>query len=212
MESLRTDIDVRNVHITPLRPDDHRRRGFCCRVEKIQNYVRNNIRKQHEDYQVRAFVACYEASPDIIGFYYLCLTSYALATIDDSSDRKFGRVDAIPAVYLGMLAVDREYAGCGIGSMLMLHAMHTTAAIAARAGTYALTLDALDDTLVAFYKRFDFRTFKEGRTGLEMFLPLKVILAALAARIPSQPFPPQSEAAPAGLTLVTTTGAFPDRR
>jgi ribosomal protein S18 acetylase RimI-like enzyme len=128
---------------------------------------------------VRAYVACDGESHDIVGFFYLCLTSYELGEIDDKADKKFGYVAAVPAVYLGMIAVHNDYAGCGLGKMLMAHAMQITAEIAERAGTYALTLDALDERLVEYYKKFDFQTFKQGKNGLEMFLPVRTIIAAL---------------------------------
>lgn len=171
--------DLSSIRIEPLRSQDHKRRGFCCPVQNIQNYCHNNIHKQHDAYQVRAYVACDGDSHDIVGFYYLCLTSYELGDIDDKADKKFGYVAAVPAVYLGMIAVDDAYARCGLGKMLMAHAMQITAEIAERAGTYALTLDALDQNLVEYYKKFDFQTFKQGDTGLEMFLPIKSIIAAL---------------------------------
>jgi hypothetical protein len=53
----------------------------------------------------------------------------------------------------------------------MEDAMVRVASIADLAGTYALTLDALDEGLVAYYRQFGFESFKEG-TGLEMYLPL----------------------------------------
>lgn len=127
---------------------------------------------------MRAYVACDGDSPDIIGFYYLCLSSVGLGEIDDKSDDKFGRVEAVPVVYLGMIAVHTDWQSCGIGKMLMAHALGITAEIADRAGTYALTLDALDEKLVEYYSQFGFQTFKKAATGLEMFLPIGTILQA----------------------------------
>lgn len=187
--------DISNVHIEPLRAAEHIRRGFCCSVQKIQNYCRNNIHRQHDAYQVRAFVACDGDSLEVIGFYYLCLTSFVIGKIDDPSDDKFDRVKAVPAVYLGMIAVHDDYIGSGVGKMLMAHALHTTTEIADRAGTYALTLDALNEKLVEYYKKFDFQTFKQGETGLEMFLPLKSIQAAIAASELATMLPEKPEAA-----------------
>jgi hypothetical protein len=73
--------------------------------------------------------------------------------------------------------------------------LHTTTEIADRAGTYALTLDALNEKLVEYYKKFDFQTFKQGETGLEMFLPLKSIQAAIAASELTTMLPEKPEAA-----------------
>jgi GNAT superfamily N-acetyltransferase len=128
---------------------------------------------------VRAYVACVTGSPEIIGFYYLNLSSIAVGYLDDVSDGKFERYKAVPVVYLGMIAVHDECAGCGLGKKLMAHAIARSAEIGNLAGMYALTLDALDESLVTYYAQFDFRPFKQGQTGLEMFLPITTIRAAI---------------------------------
>jgi ribosomal protein S18 acetylase RimI-like enzyme len=130
---------------------------------------------------VRVFVACEGESLDVIGYYYLCLTSYKIGTVDDNADAKFRRVEAVPAVYLGMIGVHSDCQRIGIGKKLMRDAMLRTVQIAENAGTYALALDALDANLVTYYRdQFGFQSFKEG-CGLEMYLPLKTIQAALAS-------------------------------
>ena len=61
----------------------------------------------------------------------------------------------------------------------MQDAMSRTLVIADNAGTYALTLDALDENLAAYYgKKYGFERFADG--GLEMFLPLGTIRQAVA--------------------------------
>lgn len=173
-------IALEDIRIEPLRTKDHVRGAFSCTVPKIQNYCRNNIHKQHDAYQVRANVAVCGDCPDILGYYYLNLTSYKIGLIDDKADEKFGRVQAVPAVYLGMIGVHSDCQGMGIGKLLMRDAMLRTLQIAEHAGTYALALDALDAGLVAYYRQFGFQSFKETeKDGLEMFLPLKTIQTAV---------------------------------
>lgn len=175
--------DLSNIHIEPLR-STHERGGFCCSVKVIENYCRFNIRKQHDAYQVRAYVALDGDSQNLVGFYYLCLTSITIGvedgpSLDDASESKFSRVHAVPAVYLGMIASKEEYRGSGLGAVLMAHAIGTTSEIAERAGTYALTLDALNEKLVEYYKEFGFQTFKQSKTGLEMFMPIQTLMRAV---------------------------------
>jgi len=112
---------------------------------------------------VRAYVACVDGSPDIVGFYYLNVSSLKVGHVDDASDKKFDRFQAVPVVYLGMIAVHDDCAGYGIGKKLMGHAIQTSAEIADRAGMYALTLDALDDSLVTYYSQFDFFRSSKGK-------------------------------------------------
>jgi ribosomal protein S18 acetylase RimI-like enzyme len=171
-------LDVANITIQPLRKE-HKRGAFLCSNSTIQNYCRNNARRDHDAYKVRVYVACDGDSLEVLGYYYLCLTSYKVGKLGDHADSKFARVDAVPAVYLGMVGVHSDFARQGIGKLLMRDAMFRVAHIADLAGTYALTLDALDEDLVVYYRdQFGFQSFNEGN-GLEMFLPLLTIKAAL---------------------------------
>jgi GNAT superfamily N-acetyltransferase len=121
---------------------------------------------------------------DVLGYYYLNLTSYQIGKIDEKSDGKFARVAAIPAVYLGMIGVHSGFQKSGIGKKLMHDAMLRTIQIADNAGTYGLTLDALDENLVEYYSQFGFQVFRDPdkeKDGIEMYLPLKTIQSAIAS-------------------------------
>lgn len=179
------DFDLENVRIEPL-SRNHKRAAFLCREAKIQNFCRNNARQHNDNFLIRAFVACAPDSVEVLGFYYLSLTSYKIGDgdgtvqLDAASDEKFERVHAVPAVYLGMIGVHTPYERRGIGKVLMLDAIQRTVKIAQHAGLYALTLDAVSEDIAKYYaENFDFRTFQAGKNGLEMFLPLKTILAGL---------------------------------
>jgi GNAT superfamily N-acetyltransferase len=171
--------DIANVRIEPL-GDHHLRGAFLCKNQKIENFCKNNIKKQNNAYMIRAFVAVEGECNDVIGYYYLCLTSYAVGEIDETSDDKFRRVEAVPAVYLGMIGVHRDHDKQGIGRLLMLDAFNRTLVIAENAGTYGLTLDAVDEDVAGYYEaKYDFERFADG--GLEMFLPLGTMREALTA-------------------------------
>jgi GNAT superfamily N-acetyltransferase len=177
------EFDLESVHIEPI-AKKHKRSAFVCTNGTIQNYCRNNARQHNDDYMVRAFVACSGDSPEVLGYYYLALTSYKIGDsdnrLDDRSDVKFDRSKAVPAVYLGMIGVHTDYQGKGIGSLLMMDAIQRTAKISQHAGLYALALDAVDEAVAAYYSgKFGFKSFKGSTTGLEMFLPILEILAAL---------------------------------
>lgn len=177
-------IDLDNVKIVPLEKK-HERGAFSCSVQTIQNYFRNNVRKQHDAYQVRAYVAC-EAGSDVpIGFYYLCLSAYEADEVDATAEKKFQRAEAIPAVYLGMVAVDANVDAKGLGKKLMGDAMRKTAKIADIAGTYALTLDALNQRLVGYYQDLGFELFQTAEevtaesSEISMFITIRKIQVAI---------------------------------
>ena len=127
---------------------------------------------------IRAFVAVEGQSEEVIGYYYLCLTSYAIGEVDEVANQKFERVEAVPAVYLGMIGVHTDHDKQGVGRLLMLDAFKRTLIIADNAGTYGLTLDAVDEDVAKYYEtKYDFQRFADG--GLEMFLALGTLRASL---------------------------------
>lgn len=79
-----------------------------------------------------------------------------------------------------MIGVHRDHDKQGIGRLLMLDAFNRTLVIAENAGTYGLTLDAVDEDVAGYYEaKYDFERFADG--GLEMFLPLGTMREALTA-------------------------------
>lgn len=87
--------------------------------------------------------------------------------------------DAIPVSVIGRLAVDRGYAGRGLGSDLLADALRRIAAASTSIGIAAVLVQAKDDRARAFYlRRAEFLEFpQDSRT---LFLPIETIVAALA--------------------------------
>lgn len=123
---------------------------------------------------IKAYVARDQDDREVLGFYYLLNTSVEHGQLGPAGYAgEFIGLDKIPAVYMGMIGVHEPLARQGIGTLLMTHAFRRTLEIADLTGLWALTLDAVDDEAVAYYKRFDFRPFLEG--SREMYLPLGTI-------------------------------------
>lgn len=107
--------DPIDIEIEPLDPT-HERGAFCCASTlKIQNYCRNNARKDHGLYKVRVYVAVAPGTKKVLGFYSLTLKSLVPADVSEIANDKFARVAAVPAIYLAMIGVCDECAGGGSG-------------------------------------------------------------------------------------------------
>jgi len=120
---------------------------------------------------IRAYAACQEGSYDVLGFYYLLNTSVEHDQLGvHGGAAEFVDLDRIPAVYLGMIGVHQPLAKNGIGSRLMVDALKRTISLAEISGVWAMTLDALNEDVVPFYERFDFRRFRPD--SREMYLTL----------------------------------------
>lgn len=163
------------VTIKPLGREN--RGAFCCGLTKIDNFFKNNARKDHEKYKVRVFIAMAEGEECPVGFYSLCLTAYIPEDVGDDARDKFDRMKSVPAIYLAMLGVSKKHQRCGIGRCLMKDAFTRALNIAENAGAYALALEAYDESVASYYeKELEFSRFSVG--DLKMYMPLAVLRKA----------------------------------
>jgi GNAT superfamily N-acetyltransferase len=170
-------VDLAKVTIGPLDPQTDRA-AFCCGHDKINNFCRNNAKKQNAVNRVRVYDAHYEG--ELIGYYYLVASTHLPDVLSKEAAEKFGRVHKAPCIYLGMIGVRTDCKKNGVGKLLMLHAMQNTMRVADIVGVYALTLHADDDVLAAQYKRWGFESFIEDGDGERaMYMPLGTLRDAL---------------------------------
>ena len=70
---------------------------------------------------------------------------------------------------MGRLALDERFIGQGLGSILMMNALHRALEASRNIASFAVVVDALDDDAKAFYLHYDFIPF-EGYP-MKLFLP-----------------------------------------
>ncbi|MGP4727109.1 hypothetical protein ACSV5S_20790 [Agrobacterium deltaense] len=169
---------MENLIIEPL--GDHPRGAFCCTLDKIDNFFKNNARKSHEAYAQRIFVACSPENKTPLGFYALTTMTFRPG-MNDEADKKFGRFDAIPSIYLTMIGRHKD-ASKGIGAALMLDAFKRALQVREHVGVYALTLHAYNDKVLELYKTFGFEAFADPAQDSDeykaMFIPLSTVAAS----------------------------------
>lgn len=67
--------------------------------------------------------------------------------------------DPVPALLLGRLAVDRRYAGLGVGTALALHVLATAVELNEKAACRAVIVTALGQTARTWWERLGFHPF-----------------------------------------------------
>jgi GNAT superfamily N-acetyltransferase len=102
------------------------------------------------------------------GYYSFAAASPPLTELSADEKQRLPRYALLPAGLIGHLAVDQNYRAQRLGSALVMDA----AARAARAepAIFALIVGAMDDSVVTFYQRHEFRRFASKPTSL--FLPI----------------------------------------
>lgn len=114
----------------------------------------------------------------VVGYYGLAPTA-VVPTAMPRSIRTGQPPDPIPCLLLGQLATDTEWAGRGIGSGLLKHALERCIEAAKLVGGRALIVNAVDEEAAAFWQRRGFLPSKDD--PMILFRSIADIAASLAA-------------------------------
>lgn len=87
--------------------------------------------------------------------------------------RKLPRYPLIPATLLGRLAVDRRYQGRGYGRFVLADALYR--AVRSEIASFAVIVDARDESAKRFYERESFLPFPDQ--PMKLFRPMADIEA-----------------------------------
>lgn len=144
---------------------------FNSDSEPLNRYLREQVTQDIRRRVAACFVALTVDEQRIAGYYTLASTSILLADLPAATGKKLPRYPTVPAVRMGRLAVDREFKGQGLGAALLADALHRAGR--AEIAAFAMAVDAMDESAVAFYRYHGFIALPDSpRT---FFLPLASI-------------------------------------
>lgn len=149
---------------------------FDCGQPALNHYLLHQASQDLRRDVARVFVATYEGSMDVVGYFSLSATSFRKRELPADRARRLPHYP-VPAALLGRLAVDRHHQGRGLGQHLMVDAFRRVLRASEELALYALIVDAKDDRARDFYRHFGFTEFPE--TPARLFLPLGTIHRAL---------------------------------
>ena len=149
-------------------------RSFQCGVHEIDRWARDKAHKFHTKGRARVTVATAEAGAAPIGFYSLTHSIAETSKLLRSEDRDVW--DNAPIIYIGFIAVTRTRQRCGIGGMMLIHALEAAHRVHHIAPLYGVGLRALNKDAMRLYERVGFRSApkEDGATPL-MILPIWTI-------------------------------------
>ena len=145
-------MDLAAIRIEPLGPE-HDRSTFSCGVPALDRYLREQAGQDARRRVAAPFVASTDGMK-VLGFYTLSATSIQLAEIPVALAKKLPRYPRLPATLLGRLATDLSARGVGLGRLLLVDAI--ARAVRSEIASFALMLDAKDETAASFYERESF--------------------------------------------------------
>jgi len=155
--------------------DGHDLSAFSCGKPPLDNWLRHRALTNHKKGFTAVMVV--HDCERVVGYYGLAPT----AVVPDSMPRSIRTgqpPDPVPCLLLGQLATDRDWAGHGIGTGLLKHALERCVAAAALIGGRALMVNAVDDEAAAFWQRRGFAPSKDD--PMTLFRSISDIAASLA--------------------------------
>jgi GNAT superfamily N-acetyltransferase len=158
----------------PLRAD-HDVSAFRCGKPSLDHWLQNRALSN----QQRGFTAVMVVHEDlrVVGLYGLAPTA-VVANVLPRSVRTGQPPDPVPCLLLGQLATDEDFAGRGIGTGLLKHALTRCVQAAELIGGRALIVNAVDGEAAAFWLRRGFLPSRDD--PLVLFQPMAAIAASLA--------------------------------
>jgi GNAT superfamily N-acetyltransferase len=158
------------VIIERLDPQRHQREAFSCGDQALDQFLHAHARKYFERGLGVTWVATSEEAPTRIDGYYTLAMNALLADELPSSRIRLAR---IPVVLLGRLAVDVRIQSHGLGTDLLMHALHTAYHLSQIIGAHAVIVDPMNDRVTRWYRRYGFMPLPEAPTRL--LLPMATI-------------------------------------
>jgi GNAT superfamily N-acetyltransferase len=130
-----------------------------------------------EGLSARTYAICAEDEPTRVVGYYAIATAMARRQTLPTAKLRRGMPEEVPLLLIGRLALDSAYQGQGLGTDLLIDALHRCLAAAEIAGARAVIAHAIDDDAVRFYERHGFALAPLGERT--MLMPLERISTLL---------------------------------
>jgi GNAT superfamily N-acetyltransferase len=148
---------------------------FSCGKPTLDHWLKTRALSN----QQKGFTAVlvFHKAARVVGYYGLAPTAVVPAVLPRSI-RTGQPPDPVPCLLLGQLATDTEWAGKGIGTGLVKHALQRCVQAAALVGGRALMVNSVDDEAASFWLRRGFMPSKDD--PLILFRSIADITASLA--------------------------------
>jgi GNAT superfamily N-acetyltransferase len=143
--------------------DGHDSTSFDCGVEVLDTYLKRYARRTQKREGARTYVAL--VANRVVGYYTLVFGGIEWKDAPEHVRKGLGKYP-IPILMLARLAVDKSWAGKGLGNSLLLDAAQRALASAEIAGLTAMVVEAKDDAAKRFYEKRGFRSCPVGSNRL----------------------------------------------
>jgi ribosomal protein S18 acetylase RimI-like enzyme len=148
----------------------HLRKAFDCGELSLNAYLQRYARQNIKHRINRVFVATpIGLEKTMVGYYTLSAGSISVDDLPPEQKRRLPQYP-VPVALLGRLAIDKQYQGQRLGSILLADAVQRVEQASEVLAVYAIVVEALNTSVAEFYQAFDFIPF--NNQPLKLFLPM----------------------------------------
>lgn len=139
-----------------LDPAIHDCAGFECGVPALNDYLAKFATQHRRRGISQTYVLVDPAAPSVVlGYYTLSAAQIDVTQLSDADGKRLPR-HPIPCFRMGRLACRKDQQGHGLGRLLIGCAVERCLKAREEVASYALIVDAKDDTAKAFYEHYGF--------------------------------------------------------
>ncbi len=149
--------------------------AFSCGKPALDTWLKTRALSNHEKGFTAVMVV--HRAYRVVGYYGLAPTG-VVPSVLPRLIRKGQPPDPVPCLLLGQLATDQEWAGQGVGTGLLKHALLRCVQAALLVGGRALMVNAVDADAAAFWLRRGFLASKDD--SMVLFRSLADIAASVS--------------------------------
>jgi GNAT superfamily N-acetyltransferase len=161
----------------PLDPARHDRRRFDSGEPALDEWLRRYAGQNRRRDTAATWVIT-TPKDQVVAYASLAMTAIDRSAAPEPVAKQ--APDPVPALLLGRLAVDRRYAGLGIGTALVAHVLATAAELNTKAACRAAVVTALHPQARTWWERLGFRPFHpRDPTDTDLYLLTTEIEATL---------------------------------
>ncbi len=147
--------------------------SFSCGRTQLDDYIHRYASQDVRRNIARVFVATPANNPQqLAGFFTLSAGSVSCTSLPESLAKKLPHYP-IPVALIGRLAVDVNFQGKGLGSILLADACQKVVQASSVLAVAGVIVDAKDVQAAAFYKHFGFMPLPASAN--RMLLPASVL-------------------------------------
>ena len=153
---------------------------FDCGDEPLNNYLKRHAWNNQEKSLIGvSYVAVDEGASGVLGYFTLAMASVPREAFPKKYVRGLPPYD-LPLILLARLAVDRRFAGRGLGRALISEAFRISLRAADEVGCRCIVTDAYRDR-ISWYAQYGFVPIEGAAENgpQRMFLDLRTVRAAL---------------------------------